>query len=155
MYKRINILIWLIIFILMVLIVSITLFKESKVTDVLWGSACIAGIIYFIIIETKKAFNNIVLKLKIKDVKESVVSMKIVNKYFVEGKLQSLGGSKIPSKIPDTYCLELKYQDKIYKINDKCIYEKYKKDEFINIKLIENVDKYGKVISYKLENTYK
>lgn len=152
MYRRINILIGAVIFILIVLIVSTTLFKESKVTDILWVSVCIAGITYFIIIEIKKVFDNIIIKLKIKDVKESIVSMKVVNKYFVEGKLQSLGGSKIPSKIPDTYCLELKYQDKIYRINDKCIYEKYKKDEFINIKLIEKVDKEGTVISYKLEN---
>lgn len=58
----------------------------------------------------------------------------------------------LPSKLPDTYIVELKYQDSNYEINDEQIYKVYEIGDFVKLKLVSNLDESKNLISYELYN---
>lgn len=111
----------------------------------------ICGIFYCIIKELSDLYFKLKIRLKINQTIISVVTMEIIDKVFISGKKELIGGNRIPSKYPDSYILELKYKGNYYKVNDYELFERFKIGDTVELNLIENLDKNGKKLSYKLE----
>ncbi|MBQ9071701.1 MAG: hypothetical protein IJY25_00895 [Bacilli bacterium] len=46
--------------------------------------------------------------------------MEVINKYYIKGTIEIVGGNRVPSKYPDSYIIELKYENILsYKLNCK------------------------------------
>ena len=90
------------------------------------------------------------LKYKIKFTEEYIVEMKIINKTFSKGTIMRIGGAILPSVLPNTYTIELEYEGSNYEINDKEIFNSYEIGQFINLKLVKNLDKDKNIIKSDL-----
>ncbi|UEL48173.1 hypothetical protein [Terrisporobacter hibernicus] len=86
----------------------------------------------------------------IKYTEEDIVSMEIMNKIFCKGTIMTIGGDRIPLKLPGTYILELGYEGNKYEINDKEIFDSYEVGQFIKLKLVESLDQNRNIIKYDL-----
>lgn len=115
-----------------------------------WPIICVGGIIYLIFIELKNYKLKKNLQNKVEYIKESIVSMEVIDKLFSEGKYGLVGGNRIPSKYPDTYIIKLKYDDSYYEINDEELFNFYNIGESIKLKLITNLDKDKNMVSYEI-----
>lgn len=127
-------------------------YMKGSINDLLWPIIVILSIIYLLVIEIKKRIAIRELKSKIKYTESQIVDMQIINKGFSEGLFSSIGGSILPSKLPDTYIVELKYEDSNYEINDEEIYKFYEIGDFVKLKLVSNLDESKNLISYELYN---
>ena len=87
---------------------------------------------------------------KIKFTEEYIVEMKIINKTFSKGTIMRIGGAILPSVLPNTYTIELEYEGSNYEINDKEIFNSYEIGQFINLKLVKNLDKDKNIIKSDL-----
>ena len=110
----------------------------------------IFGSIYLIFLEIENYNNKNYLKSKIKFTEEYIVEMKIINKTFSKGTIMRIGGAILPSVLPNTYTIELEYEGSNYKINDKEIFNSYEIGQFINLKLVKNLDKDKNIIKSDL-----
>ncbi|WP_296648743.1 hypothetical protein [Romboutsia sp. 13368] len=59
-------------------------------------------------------------------------------------------GGTLPTKLPDTYIIELEYEKSKYEINDKEIFNSYEVGHLIKLKLVKNLDKNKNIIRYDL-----
>ena len=80
---------------------------RQLVENLFWILVIILGSSYLLFIEFKNYKNRRRLKLKIKYTEENIVNMKIINKNFSKGVIMKVGGDIFPSKLPDTYMVEL------------------------------------------------
>lgn len=110
----------------------------------------IFGSIYLIFLEIENYNNKKYLKYKIKFTEEYIVEMKIINKTFSKGTIMRIGGAILPSVLPNTYTIELEYEGSNYEINDKEIFNSYEIVQFINLKLVKNLDKDKNIIKSDL-----
>lgn len=110
----------------------------------------IFGSIYLIFLEIENYNNKKYLKYKIKFTEEYIVEMKIINKTFSKGTIMRIGGAILPSVLPNTYTIELEYEGSNYEINDKEIFNSYEIGQFINLKLVKNLDKDKNIIKSDL-----
>ena len=94
--------------------------------------------------------NKKYLKYKIKFTEEYIVEMKIINKTFSKGTIMRIGGAILPSVLPNTYTIELEYEGSNYEINDKEIFNSYEIGQFINLKIVKNLDKDKNIIKSDL-----
>ncbi len=108
------------------------------------------GSIYLIFLEIENYNNKKYLKYKIKFTEEYIVEMKIINKTFSKGTIMRIGGAILPSVLPNTYTIELEYEGSNYEINDKEIFNSYEIGQFINLKLVKNLDKDKNIIKSDL-----
>ena len=105
---------------------------------------------YLIFLEIENYNNKKYLKYKIKFTEEYIVEMKIINKTFSKGTIMRIGGAILPSVLPNTYTIELEYEGSNYEINDKEIFNSYEIGQFINLKLVKNLDKDKNIIKSDL-----
>ena len=115
-----------------------------------WIIIIIFGSIYLIFLEIENYNNKKYLKYKIKFTEEYIVEMKIINKTFSKGTIMRIGGAILPSVLPNTYTIELEYEGSNYEINDKEIFNSYEIGQFINLKLVKNLDKDKNIIKSDL-----
>ena len=120
------------------------------IENLFWIIIIIFGSIYLIFLEIKNYNNQNYLKSKIKFTEEYIVEMKIINKTFSKGTIMRIGGAILPSVLPNTYTIELEYEGSNYKINDKEIFNSYEIGQFINLKLVKNLDKDKNIIKSDL-----
>ena len=120
------------------------------IENLFWIIIIIFGSIYLIFLEIKNYNNQNHLKSKIKFTEEYIVEMKIINKIFSKGTIMRIGGAILPSVLPNTYTIELEYEGSNYKINDKEIFNSYEIGQFINLKLVKNLDKDKNIIKSDL-----
>ena len=126
------------------------LIMKQLVENLFWILVIILGTSYLLFIEFKNYKNQRRLKLKIKYTQENIVDMKIINKTFSNGVMTLVGGARLPAKLPDTYMIELEYKGSKYEINDKEIFNSYEIGQFINIKLVNSLDKDKNIIKSDL-----
>lgn len=74
--------------------------------------------------------------------------MKIISKIFSKGVTMKVGGDILPSKLPDTYMVELEHKGSKYEINDKEIFNSYNVGQIIKLKLVESLDENKNIIMY-------
>lgn len=120
------------------------------IENLFWIIIIIFGSIYLIFLEIKNYNNQNHLKSKIKFTEEYIVEMKIINKTFSKGTIMRIGGAILPSVLPNTYTIELEYEGSNYEINDKEIFNSYEIGQFINLKLVKNLDKDKNIIKSDL-----
>ena len=120
------------------------------IENLFWIIIIIFGSIYLIFLEIKNYNNQNYLKSKIKFTEEYIVEMKIINKTFSKGTIMRIGGAILPSVLPNTYTIELEYEGSNYEINDKEIFNSYEIGQFINLKLVKNLDKDKNIIKSDL-----
>jgi len=120
------------------------------IENLFWIIIIVFGSIYLIFLEIKNYNNKNYLKSKIKFTEEYIVEMKIINKIFSKGTIMRIGGAILPSVLPNTYTIELEYEGSNYKINDKEIFNSYEIGQFINLKLVKNLDKDKNIIKSDL-----
>ena len=120
------------------------------IENLFWIIIIIFGSIYLIFLEIKNYNNKNYLKSKIKFTEEYIVEMKIINKTFSKGTIMRIGGAILPSVLPNTYTIELEYEGSNYEINDKEIFNSYEIGQFINLKLVKNLDKDKNIIKSDL-----
>ena len=120
------------------------------IENLFWIIIIIFGSIYFIFLEIENYNNKKYLKYKIKFTEEYIVEMKIINKTFSKGTIMRIGGAILPSVLPNTYTIELEYEGSNYEINDKEIFNSYEIGQFINLKLVKNLDKDKNIIKSDL-----
>ena len=123
---------------------------KQLIENLFWILVIILGTSYLLFIEFKNYKNERRLKLKIKYTEENIVNMKIINKTISKGLTIKIGGAILPSKLPDTYMVELEYTGNKYVIDDKEIFNSYNVGQIIKLKLIENLDKNKNIIMYDL-----
>lgn len=123
---------------------------KQLIENLFWILVIILGTSYLLFIEFKNYKNERRLKLKIKYTEENIVNMKIINKTISKGLTIKIGGAILPSKLPDTYMVELEYKGNKYVIDDKEIFNSYNVGQIIKLKLIENLDKNKNIIMYDL-----
>ena len=116
------------------------------IENLFWIIIIIFGSIYLIFLEIENYNNKKYLKYKIKFTEEYIVEMKIINKTFSKGTIMRIGGAILPSVLPNTYTIELEYEGSNYEINDKEIFNSYEIGQFINLKLVKNLDKDKNII---------
>ena len=112
------------------------------IENLFWIIIIIFGSIYLIFLEIEN-YNN-------KFTEEYIVEMKIINKTFSKGTIMRIGGAILPSVLPNTYTIELEYEGSNYEINDKEIFNSYEIGQFINLKLVKNLDKDKNIIKSEL-----
>lgn len=122
----------------------------NKIYDNFLVIPALAGIIYFILLWVRDIIKKVYRKFRVKEIRVTNANMTVTNKYFTKGKTFS-SGYKVPSALPDAYFIELEYRGRAYRINDKDIFETANVGDSIIIRLIEKLDKYENLISYKLE----
>ena len=120
------------------------------IENLFWIIIIIFGSIYLIFLEIENYYNKKYLKYKIKFTEEYIVEMKIINKTFSKGTIMRIGGAILPSVLPNTYTIELEYEGSNYEINDKEIFNSYEIGQFINLKLVKNLDKDKNIIKSDL-----
>lgn len=120
------------------------------IENLFWIIIIIFGSIYLIFLEIENYNNKKYLKYKIKFTEEYIVEMKIINKTFSKGTIMRIGGAILPSVLPNTYTIELEYEGSNYEINDKEIFNYYEIGQFINLKLVKNLDKDKNIIKSDL-----
>ena len=120
------------------------------IENLFWIIIIIFGSIYLIFLEIENYNNKKYLKYKIKFTEEYIVEMKIINKTFSKGTIMRIGGAILPSVLPNTYTIELEYEGSNYEINDKEIFNSYEIGQFINLKLVKNLDKDKNIIKSDL-----
>ena len=120
------------------------------IENLFWIIIIIFGSIYLIFLEIENYNNKKYLKYKIKFTEEYIVEMKIINKTFSKGTIMRIGGAILPSVLPNTYTIELEYEGSNYEINDKEIFNSYEIGQFINLKLVESLDKDKNIIKSDL-----
>ncbi|MDU7535799.1 MAG: hypothetical protein E7K67_02260 [Peptostreptococcaceae bacterium] len=120
------------------------------IENLFWIIIIIFGSIYLIFLEIENYNNKKYLKYKIKFTEEYIVEMKIINKTFSKGTIKIIGGDILPSVLPNTYTIELEYEGSNYEINDKEIFNSYEIGQFINLKLVKNLDKDKNIIKSDL-----
>ena len=120
------------------------------IENLFWIIIIIFGSIYLIFLEIENYNNKKYLKYKIKFTEEYIVEMKIINKTFSKGTIMRIGGAILPSVLPITYTIELEYEGSNYEINDKEIFNSYEIGQFINLKLVKNLDKDKNIIKSDL-----
>ena len=120
------------------------------IENLFWIIIIIFGSIYLIFLEIENYNNKKYLKYKIKFTEEYIVEMKIINKTFSKGTIMRIGGAILPSVLPNTYTIELEYAGSNYEINDKEIFNSYEIGQFINLKLVKNLDKDKNIIKSDL-----
>ena len=120
------------------------------IENLFWIIIIIFGSIYLIFLEIEYYNNKKYLKYKIKFTEEYIVEMKIINKTFSKGTIMRIGGAILPSVLPNTYTIELEYEGSNYEINDKEIFNSYEIGQFINLKLVKNLDKDKNIIKSDL-----
>ncbi len=123
---------------------------RQLVENLFWILVIILGSSYLLFIEFKNYKNRRRLKLKIKYTEENIVNMKIINKNFSKGVIMKVGGDIFPSKLPDTYMVELEYKGIKYEINDKEIFNLYNIGQNIKLKLVESLDENKNIVKYDL-----
>ncbi|MDY3372810.1 MAG: hypothetical protein SOX50_06010 [Terrisporobacter othiniensis] len=123
---------------------------RQLVENLFWILVIILGSSYLLFIEFKNYKNRRRLKLKIKYTEENIVNMKIINKTFSKGVIMKVGGDIFPSKLPDTYMVELEYKGSKYEINDKEIFNLYNIGQNIKLKLVESLDENKNIVKYDL-----
>lgn len=121
--------------------------------DLFFSIVVIGAIFYFIIKGLIDLYFKLKIRVKINHATISLVMMEVIDKTFVDGKIELIGGNRIPSKYPNSYILTLKYKGGYYKINDYELFDKFNIGDTIKLKLIKYLDKEGKTIFYKLEKT--
>lgn len=119
--------------------------------DIFWIIIIIFGTLYFFIKWLIDLTDKVKKKLEVQVTQTNVVPMEVVNKFFVEGKVEKIGGNILPSKYPDSYIIELKYKDSYYKINDYELYNNSNIGDIISLQLINNIDKNGNIINYSIK----
>ena len=120
------------------------------IENLFWIIIIIFGSIYLIFLEIENYNNKKYLKYKIKFTEEYIVEMKIINKTFSKGTIMRIGGAILPSVLQNTYNIELEYEGSNYEINDKEIFNSYEIGQFINLKLVKNLDKDKNIIKSDL-----
>ena len=120
------------------------------IENLFWIIIIIFGSIYLIFLEIENYNNKKYFKYKIKFTEEYIVEMKIINKTFSKGTIVRIGGAILPSVLPNTYTIELEYEGSNYEINDKEIFNSYEIGQFINLKLVKNLDKDKNIIKSDL-----
>ena len=120
------------------------------IENLFWIIIIIFGSIYLIFLEIENYNNKKYLKYKIKFTEEYIVEMKIINKTFSKGTIMRIGGAILPSVLPNKYTIELEYEGSNYEINDKEIFNSYEIGQFINLKLVKNLDKDKNIIKSDL-----
>ena len=120
------------------------------IENLFWIIIIIFFFIYLIFLEIENYNNKKYLKYKIKFTEEYIVEMKIINKTFSKGTIMRIGGAILPSVLPNTYTIELEYEGSNYEINDKEIFNSYEIGQFINLKLVKNLDKDKNIIKSDL-----
>ena len=120
------------------------------IENLFWIIIIIFGSIYLIFLEIENYKKKKYLKYKIKFTEEYIVEMKIINKTFSKGTIMRIGGAILPSVLPNTYTIELEYEGSNYEINDKEIFNSYEIGQFINLKLVKNLDKDKNIIKSDL-----
>ena len=120
------------------------------IENLFWIIIIIFVSIYLIFLEIENYNNKKYLKYKIKFTEEYIVEMKIINKTFSKGTIMRIGGAILPSVLPNTYTIELEYEGSNYEINDKEIFNSYEIGQFINLKLVKNLDKDKNIIKSDL-----
>ena len=120
------------------------------IENLFWIIIIIFGSKYLIFLEIENYNNKKYLKYKIKFTEEYIVEMKIINKTFSKGTIMRIGGAILPSVLPNTYTIELEYEGSNYEINDKEIFNSYEIGQFINLKLVKNLDKDKNIIKSDL-----
>lgn len=119
--------------------------------DIFWIIIIIFGTLYFFIKWLIDLTDKVKKKLEVQITQTNVVPMEVVNNFFVEGKLEKIGGNILPFKYPDSYIIELKYKDFYYKINDYELYNSSNIGDIISLKLINNIDKNGNIINSSIK----
>lgn len=112
--------------------------------------------IYILVIDTKKYIYKIKLKLRTKSIKESIIDLTIVKKYYYKGLHYNPGVKTFGyyPNLPDSYIIDcIDNDNRKYTINDKDIFQLYDINDIIQIKLIEKLDKNNQVISRRVSKT--
>lgn len=123
---------------------------KQLVEELFWILIIILGGSYLLFTEFKNYKNKKILKSKIKYTQENIVEMKITKKTFSKGVMTVVTGSKLLSRLPDTYIIELEYKGSKYEINDKEIFNSYDVGQSIKLKLVESLDENKNIITYNL-----
>ena len=123
---------------------------KPLIENVFWIIIIILGSMYLIFLDIRNYNNKKYLNSEIKFTEEYIVEMKIINKIFSKGTIMRIGGSILPSILPDTYTIKLEYKGNNYEINDKEIFNYYEVGQFIKLKLVESLDKDKNIIKYDL-----
>ena len=123
---------------------------KELVENLFWIIVIVFGSIYLIFLEIRNYNNKKRVKSRIISAEESIVDMKIINKRFCKGTIVRIGGTILPSKLPDTYIIELEYEGSNYEINDKEIFTSHEVGQYIRLKLIESLDEDKNIVQYDL-----
>ncbi|WP_296648543.1 hypothetical protein [Romboutsia sp. 13368] len=123
---------------------------KELMKNLFWVIVIVLGSMYLLYIEFRNYKYERKLKLKIKYIEEEIVSMKVMNKKFSKGSITKIGGGTLPTKLPDTYIIELEYEKSKYEINDKEIFNSYEVGHLIKLKLVKGLDKNKNIIRYDL-----
>lgn len=117
--------------------------------DILLFSLIAVGIIYMLAIDAKEDIYKVKLKFKTKNIKESIIDVTIVKKYYLKGTSYNTVDAR--PKLPDSYIIDcIDNDNRKYTINDKDIFELHDINDIIQIKLIEKLDKDNNVISRRV-----
>lgn len=118
--------------------------------EMLWVIVVAIGIICSIIIGLKYVYKYIVKKLKIKSVRKSKVRVVVKGKYYSPGS-----GPKVPrvgvSIESDSYRLEVVYNEQLYVLHNKQVFESVNTGDTFEMNLVEEVDKNENIIDSYLE----
>lgn len=123
---------------------------KELIENLFWIIVIVFGSMYLLFVEIRNYKRKRSLKTKTKYIEEDIVSMEIMNKIFCKGTIMTIGGDRVPSKLPSTYVVELQYEGNNYEINDKEIFESYEIGQYIKLKLVKNLDQNRNIIKYDL-----
>ncbi len=125
------------------------------IKNIIWIIVIILGIIYLFKDNLIYFIKKIRLSLKVKHIRKSIIQMEVIDKYYIKGNIEMVGGNRVPSKYPDSYIIELKYENLLHKINDKEMFNNLYIGCKLEFELVEKLDKYENILSYKLNCIYK
>ena len=118
--------------------------------EILWVIVVAIGIICSIIIGLNYVYKYIVKKLKIKSIQKSIVRVVVKGKYYSPGS-----GPRVPSvgvSIESaSYRVEIIYNEQLYVLHNKQVFESVNTGDTFEMNLVEEVDKNENIIDSYLE----
>ncbi|MGX4600395.1 hypothetical protein [Faecalimicrobium sp. JNUCC 81] len=126
--------------------------------NLLFGIFCILGLIILNVEYVLNTIKKLKLKLRTKNLNESIVEVEMKNKNFVHGFSEPMSlekGKGFTTNRIDSYLVEFEYKEKVYTIDSKYIFEKYNIGDLVKIKLVESLDKNNLILKSEFFADYK
>lgn len=118
----------------------------------IWILAVVIGSLYMLVKYIQECREKIRLKVRTKEMVESIIEVKIYKKEMVDGLPMSttVSGKFAYPRYPDTCMIFCSDENRDYSFDDKDTFDNYDVGDVISIKIVERIDKNDCVISYRI-----